>query len=97
LWFKRWIVTLWRGPGTQIIHISIERTPWPAQDLSANLNLAQEVRPEATHLAFEHVDQGVGLALVANALGTGSFGFARGLLAQLADVARTGKHSNQRS
>jgi hypothetical protein len=44
-----------------------------------------------THLSFDHADQGIGFALLANAFGTGSSDFAQGLLAQLADVSRTGK------
>jgi hypothetical protein len=49
-----------------------------------------EARSGVAHLSFEHADQAIGLACVANAFGTGSSQFASGLLGQLADVSRTG-------
>jgi len=49
-----------------------------------------EMKSGVTHLSFDHVDQAVGLALVANVFGTGSSHFASGVLGQLADVSRTG-------
>jgi hypothetical protein len=49
-----------------------------------------ETKSGVTHLSFDHANQAVGLALVANAFGTGSSNFAAGVLGQLADVSRTG-------
>jgi hypothetical protein len=49
-----------------------------------------ESRSGVTHLSFDHANQTIALALVANAFGTGSPHFVSGLLAQLADVSRTG-------
>jgi hypothetical protein len=49
-----------------------------------------ETRGGVVHLSFDHANQVIGLALVANAFGTGSSHFVSGLLGQLADVSRRG-------
>ena len=49
-----------------------------------------EMKSGVAHLSFDHASQAIGLALVANAFGTGSSHFVSGLLGQLADVSRTG-------
>jgi hypothetical protein len=49
-----------------------------------------ETKSGVTHLSFDHVDQAIAHALVANTFGTGSSHFSSGVLAQLADVSRTG-------
>ena len=49
-----------------------------------------EMKSGVTHLSFDHADQAIGLACVANVFGTGSSHFASGVLGQLADVSRTG-------
>jgi hypothetical protein len=49
-----------------------------------------ETKSGVVHLSFDHADQAIGLACVANAFGTGSSHFASGLLGQLADASRTG-------
>jgi hypothetical protein len=52
-----------------------------------------EMHSGVAHLSFDHANQSIGLALVANAFGTGSSRFATGLLAQLTDVSRTGEQA----
>jgi hypothetical protein len=49
-----------------------------------------EMKSGVAHLSFDHDNQAVGLALVANAFGTGCSHFAVGVLRQLSDVSRTG-------
>jgi hypothetical protein len=49
-----------------------------------------EMKSGVAHMSFDHDNQAVGLALMANAFGTGCSHFASGILGQLANVSRTG-------
>jgi hypothetical protein len=49
-----------------------------------------KMKSGVAHMSFDHDNQAVGLALVANAFGTGCSHFASGILGQLANVSRTG-------
>jgi hypothetical protein len=49
-----------------------------------------EMKSGVAHISFDHANQAVGQALMANAFGTGCSHFASGILGQLANVSRTG-------